>query len=267
MAKPKPAKPRRAKTNYAAPALEKGFDIIELLATTPEGLAPSEIAQGLGRSLSEIFRILVVMERRAWLTKNPETEKYSVGYRVLECGFRATPAQTLSTIAAPIMYELALAAQQSCHLAIIADTDILIILQQNSMGHSGFGVRLGGRCDVFSSCSGHVLLAHADQARLDRILGAARPMPAREAKDFRARLALVKARGFEIKPSSRHAGVNDISYPVFGFDGRVIGALTIPFLTVIDGTQTVDLEKARQMLEKAALKISRGLGWSERQTP
>jgi DNA-binding IclR family transcriptional regulator len=65
-----------------------------LLAGAPDGLAPSEIALRLGRSLSEIFRILVVMERRGWLHKNPSTDKYSVSYRVLEYGFRATPAQT-----------------------------------------------------------------------------------------------------------------------------------------------------------------------------
>ena len=59
----------------------------------------------------------------------------------------------------------------------------------------------------------------------------------------------------------RHVGVNDISYPVFGFDGRIRAALTIPFLTVIDGTQQVDTEIVREMLAAAALKISHGLGW------
>jgi len=55
--------------------------------------------------------------------------------------------------------------------------------------------------------------------------------------------------------------VHDISYPVFGFDGRVRAALTIPFLTVIDGTEKANLEQARKMLAAAAGQISRGLGW------
>ena len=83
---------RTAKTLYAAPALEKGFDIIELLAAAPDGLTSTEIAQRLKRSLSEIFRILVVMERRGWLLKNSESDRYSVSYHVLEHAFRATPA-------------------------------------------------------------------------------------------------------------------------------------------------------------------------------
>jgi DNA-binding IclR family transcriptional regulator len=263
MAMAKSKKPARAKAHYSAPALEKGFDIIELLARAPDGLAPSEIAQRLGRSLSEIFRILVVMERRGWLHKHPSTDKYSVSYRVLEYGFRATPAQALGVVAAPVMYELAAAAHQSCHMAVIADTAIIIVLQQESMTRSGFSVRLGRRCDVITSCSSHVLLAFSDAMAREKLLKTVKPLSGREMKEFLARLELVRKRGYEIKPSSRHVGVNDISYPVFGFDGHIRAALTMPFLTVIDGSQQVDIEGVRQLLAAAALKISQGLGWSE----
>ena len=121
---------RTAKTVYSAPALEKGFDIIELLAAAPDGLTSTEIAQRLKRSLSEIFRILVVMERRGWLHKNGETDRYSVSYHVLEHAFRATPAQGLSVLAAPIMYALALATEQSCHMAVISHASVIIVLSR-----------------------------------------------------------------------------------------------------------------------------------------
>jgi DNA-binding IclR family transcriptional regulator len=259
MQKAKPA--RAAKTLYSAPALEKGFDIIELLAAAPDGLTSTEIAQRLKRSLSEIFRILVVMERRGWLHKNSETDRYSVSYHVLEHAFRATPVQGLSVLAAPIMYALALATEQSCHMAVISQANIIIVLQQDSQGHSGFSVRLGDKCDTVNSCSSHVLLAFSDSATQDRLLAAAKPVTAAAYKKLRDRLKLVTRRGYESKPSSRHVGVHDISYPIFGSDGRIRAALTIPFLSVIDGTQRFDIEQARKMLADAVQKISRGLGW------
>ena len=260
MQKAKP--PRTAKTVYAAPALEKGFDIIELLAAAPDGLTSTEIAQRLKRSLSEIFRILVVMERRDWLHKNSETDRYSVSYHVLEHAFRATPAQGLSVVAAPVMYALTLATEQSCHMAVISQTSIIVVAQQDSPGHSGFGVRLGDKSNIVTSCSSHVLLAFSDEATQERLLATVRSQaPASEIKKLRERLKLVARRGYETKPSSRHVGVHDISYPVFGSDGRIRAALTIPFLSVIDGTQRADIEQARKMLADAAQKISRGLGW------
>jgi len=252
---------RTAKAVYSAPALEKGFDIIELLAAAPDGLTSTEIAQRLKRSLSEIFRILVVMERRGWLTKNADTDRYSVSYHVLEHAFRATPVQGLGVLAAPIMYGLALATEQSCHMAVISHANVIIVLQQDSPGHSGFGVRLGDNCNIVTSCSSHVLLAFSDSTTQERLLATVRATPATELKKLRDRLKLVARRGYETKPSSRHVGVHDMSYPVFGSDSRIRAALTIPFLSVIDGTQRADMEQARKMLADAAQKISRGLGW------
>ena len=253
--------PRAAKTVYSAPALEKGFDIIELLAAAPDGLRSTEIAQRLKRSLSEIFRILMVMERRDWLHKNNDTDRYSVSYHVLEHAFRATPVQGLGVLAAPVMYGLALATEQSCHMALISHANVIIVLQQDSPGHSGFGVRLGDKCNIATSCSSHVLLAFSDAATQEKLLATVPSIRAGELKKLRDRLRLVARRGYESKPSSRHVGVHDVSCPIFGSDGRIRAALTIPFLSVIDGTQRADLEQARAMLAEAAQKISRGLGW------
>jgi hypothetical protein len=56
---------------YTAPALEKGLDILERLSLSETGLSLSEIARDLGRSVSEIFRMLVVLEQRATPRKAP----------------------------------------------------------------------------------------------------------------------------------------------------------------------------------------------------
>jgi DNA-binding IclR family transcriptional regulator len=265
MAKPKPKrKPAKhsSKTLYSVPALEKGFDIVELLVATPDGLTSTEIAQRLGRSLSEIFRSVVVMERRGWLQKSAETDRYSVSYNVLERAFRGSPAQSLGMLAAPVMFRLALATEQSCHMAVISGTNIFLMLQQAFLGHSGFFVRLGDQCDIVRSCSSHVLLAFSDEATRERLLAVAGKTPAAELKQLRQRLKLVAARGYESKPSARHVGIHDVSYPIFGFDGGILAALTIPFLKVIDGTQKVDLEQAEKLLAAAALEISRDLGFA-----
>jgi DNA-binding IclR family transcriptional regulator len=167
-------KKKSAKTTYSAPALEKGFDIIELLATAPQGLTSTEIAQKLGRSLSEIFRILLVMERRKWLHKS-DADRYSVSYHVLETAFRATPVQALGAIAGPVMVELSHATVQSCHMVVLSDTHGLIVQQQDTPAHSGFAVRLGTQINPVRSASGRVLLAFSDVVTLERVIAAVRP--------------------------------------------------------------------------------------------
>ncbi|WP_121115657.1 IclR family transcriptional regulator [Croceibacterium ferulae] len=245
--------------SYSAPALEKGFDILELLADEQGGLTISEIAARLGRSISEVFRVIIVMERRLWLRKNPGNDRYSVTYRALDVAFRATPAQTLSQAAAPVMFDLAAATNQSCHLVVRAQDRGIVVHRQESPAAVGFAIRLGTSVDLAVSCSGHVLLAFAPAERRQQILiGLLGSGPA--LRSALKRLDTVRAQGFEMQPSARTNGVTDLSYPVFGFDGQLAAAMTIPFLAMIDGSQLTDLEQTGQALRDAAARLTAELG-------
>src|SRR5260370_42528703 len=48
---------------YRAPALDKGLDILELLAGEEEGLSQAEIAKALGRTPNEHYRMLERLAR------------------------------------------------------------------------------------------------------------------------------------------------------------------------------------------------------------
>ncbi len=243
---------------YAAPALEKAIDVIELLGTEPQGLTISEIAQRLGRSISELFRIIVVLDRRGWLHKDGASDRYRVTYRVLEIAHRATPAQELTHVATPLMHSLAAATVQSCHLVVVNGTRGLIVARQESPGQTGFAVRLGTEIDLLTSCSGHVLLSAMDEERRAALYPKGLP---RELLD---RLGEVRAKGYESIPSARMAGVSDMSCPIFGFDGHVVAALTIPFLAAIDDAPHVSQEEALAVLRSTATAISSALGWFDR---
>jgi DNA-binding IclR family transcriptional regulator len=244
--------------SYAAPALEKAIDVIELLSSEPQGLTISEIAQRLGRSISELFRIIVVLDRRGWLHKDGASDRYRVTYRVLELAHRATPAQELTHVAAPLMHSLAAATVQSCHLVVVNGTRGLIVARQESPGQTGFAVRLGTEIDLLTSCSGHVLLSKMDEERRAALYPRGLP------KGLVQRLEVVRANGYESIPSARMAGVSDMSCPVFGFDGHVVAALTIPFLAAIDDAPHVSYDQALEMLRATAMAISSALGWFDR---
>jgi len=234
--------------------LEKGFNVLELLARDKQGLTLSEIAAGIGLSLPEIFRIIVVMERRGWLRKSAG-DKYSVTPHVLHLAFRATSAEELSAIAIPQMRELCAASDQSCHLVIRNGDKGLVITRQQNPGPTGFHVRIGTEIDLKSTCSGHVLLAFAAEQR-----GSTHTPPAALEKSFAATLNAVRQRGYERMESARTLGVTDISYPIFDMHGDILAALTVPFLRFIDGSQIMSLDDTQALLERTAKGISAELG-------
>jgi DNA-binding IclR family transcriptional regulator len=253
--------PRLAAKKYSAPALSKGIEIVELLATVPAGLTISEIAARLERSMNEVFRIVIVMESHGWLRKDPETALYSATYHLLALALRATPARSLTSVAAPVMEALSIATNQACHLVVRSGGHgLLIQRQENASLQGGFALRAGANVDLVTSCSGHVLLAFAAPHLVDEIhRQLPRPLKWPMAKLERT-LARVRRRGYELQASQRTAGVTDVSFPIFGFDNQVVAALTVPYLALIDDSAPTTLKQTRGLLEKAARKISQQLG-------
>src|SRR5260370_39333624 len=65
-----PTKRAEIAPRYPTPALEKGLDILELLVNHPMGLTKSEVARSLARTVSEIFRMLVCLEERGYISQS-----------------------------------------------------------------------------------------------------------------------------------------------------------------------------------------------------
>lgn len=249
---------RERKTTYAAPALDKAFAIIELLASNPQGLLASEMAAALGRSLGELFRILVVMEEAGYLLKRPSDDRYVVTYKFLDVAYRATPARRLTTVAIPEMQALARATDQSCHLVVLKDTDGLVLAREENPGVRGFALRLGASIDPVRSCSGRVILAFSPTQTLDRVCD--RVGGEIDRRILVPELEAVRAAGGDMRPSAVVRGVTDISAPIFGFGGEVMAALTIPFLEQEDGSDRSTAIEARRLLHAATARISEALG-------
>src|ERR1700746_224838 len=88
---------RDVKRYYPTPALEKGLDILELFAGTPEGLTVSEAARRLNRTVSEIFRMILCLEQRGYLAQSPNKERYHLTLRLFRLAQEHPPTKRLVT--------------------------------------------------------------------------------------------------------------------------------------------------------------------------
>lgn len=251
------------KGTYAAPAIQKAFEVLEMLSTHSEGALVSEIASHLHRSVGELFRIVIVLEQLGYLQKSAQSDRYVVAYKLLDLAYRATPAQNLVGAAMPHMRNLALESGQSCHLVVPNGAAGLVIAREENPGMRGFSLRLGASIDMIKSCSGQVLLAFLDPDSASQLIELAQTERDEkiDREGLRGRLDIIREHGYDRRKSPITYGVTDISYPVFGFDGKVAAALTIPFLELIDGSQKVNFEAGQLMLKHAAAEVSAVLGF------
>jgi DNA-binding IclR family transcriptional regulator len=254
-----------ARPAYSAPALEKGLDILELLSRSEAGLSLSEIARALERSVSEIFRMLVVLQSRGYIAQDGGTDRYSLTSLLFEIAHRTPLIRRLTSTAAPRMRELAQQTNQSVHLAVLADDSVLIAGQVDPPARHVMSVRLGTRVDVWRASSGRVMMAFADEADLAAMLArAALPAETTEA-GIRADLRAIRGRGYEVVDSFVIKGVVNISAPIIDHTGHAIAALTVPHIERFGDVVTF-AECCRATIETAS-QLTRALGGGVGEVP
>jgi DNA-binding IclR family transcriptional regulator len=250
--------PDEPTTKYTAPALEKGLDIIEHLSNFESGLSQSEIARDLKRSVSEIFRMLVVLQARGYIAQDPATDRYVLTTLLFEIAHRTPLIRRLTTAATPLMRDLAHAINQSVHLAVLTDDSVLIAGQVDPPARHVMSVRLGTRVDVWRASSGRVMMAFSGEAELVEMFRRA-PLPESMAEAaIREDLQAIRRRGHEIVDSFMIKGVVNISAPIIDHTGQAIAALTVPHIQRLhDKVSFTDC--CRGVIDTAA-RLTRSLG-------
>ncbi len=222
---------KSAKTlTYATPALDKGLDIIELLAHQAAGLTKTQLARELNRTVSEIFRMLLCLERRGYIAQ-VEEERYSLTLKMFKLVQEHPPTERLIVDALPVMSRLAHDTLQSCHLGVLEGGHVVIVAQVNAPTNVGFFVKLGSTVDIMEAGSGYVILAHQVVAQRERTLAEwSRETGKRAPRDLEMHLERIRKAGYEKRASYLVKGVVNISFPIFDDRGSSLGALTVPHI-------------------------------------
>lgn len=250
-----------ANAKYRAPALEKGLDILCLLAGERMPMTVSNICERLERSQGEIFRMVQVLQTRGFIDKDPRSDGYFLTDLLFSMAMRLPVTQDLLEVAMPMMRNLAADIGQSCHLALHARGDMVIVARVESMEQLGFSVRVGHRLAITQAVSGVTLFAFQPEDVRARWLSMIEPKPTRvEIERFIASADAARKRGHARAASTFVMGITDISAPIIQGD-RAAAALTVPYIktTYSRGSLATVIEKLKATAQRVSEQLSAGV--------
>jgi DNA-binding IclR family transcriptional regulator len=262
----RPPKPdqRRAGGSYSAPALEKGLDILEQLAHGGQGQSLLQLASSLGRSASEIYRMLEVLVDRGYLKRR--NSGFTLTLKLFELGMQSLPMRDLSQIAAVQMHEVAQRTRQSLHLSMHQDQRLIVVACVHTPEPLGFSVRLGSHFSFRPDrTSARVLTAFAPPEIAAWMIEEMQRNSAPEKLNLRSlklKLETIRRRGYEQSKSDTVPGITDTAFPIFdNVHPGAIASLNMPYLKQRDATMT--LVQAREVLQTAAQSITDQMGGAD----
>jgi len=239
-------------SRYRAPALEKGLDVIELLAAEKSPLNLAAISHRLGRSTGELFRMLQVLEFKGFITTAENGAGYMLTNKLFALAMAQAPVRSLVEAALPIMRRLAQDIGQSAHLAVASEDQIVVITRVERPGDLGFSVRIGYRREIAIATSGLVLFAYQNEDIRRLWLKRCR-LKGDVADSFVEQANIVRARGYHEAASHFARGIVDLSAPILRGD-VAIAALTVPF--VHSSPLPLEMPQAVEFVRAAAKQIS-----------
>lgn len=242
---------------YRAPALDKGLDILELLASVDGGLTQAEISKRLNRSPNEFYRMLDRLVRRGYVTRI-DGDRYSLTLKLFGLAQLHAPVRRLASYATPLMRDLAQRSKQANQLAVFDRGSAVVIAQQEAPDYWGISIRVGSHISLFDTGSGHILLAFRTPEEREMMIAehARSKDEISLGPEFYARLDQIRERGYEMMASAQTAGVYNLSAPILGPDGRGIAALTIPYIALVNAPSAPDITETISLLRGAATQLS-----------
>ncbi|MFN4057881.1 MAG: IclR family transcriptional regulator [Roseinatronobacter sp.] len=243
---------------YRAPALDKGLDILELLAGQSGGMTRAEIVRAMGRSPSEIYRMLERLVARSYVTRSLEGDRYALSMKLFLMVNAHPPVRRLTAQAQPLMDIFARRALQSVHLVVPENSSAIVVAQASPPSNWEFRLRVGAQLNLLTTGSGQTLLAFQDPAQRAEMLANLPTDPAQIDTTLWGKLDTIRATGYRMAPSLQLVGVVDMSVPLRGPDGHAFAVLTCPFVEHVGlfRDQALDIETCLAQLQELANSLA-----------
>ncbi|SEP00308.1 IclR family transcriptional regulator [Amycolatopsis saalfeldensis] len=241
--------------------LRRDLDLLEALASEEGqragGLGVVRLAQLTGREKSQVSRALKALAEEGVVERDPDTLEYRMGRRLFSLVAR-TVEDRLARAAEPVMRALSADLEETVHLCVLRDQEVLTLLSVS--GHS-FRVHgwEGRGVPADRTSAGRVLLLDATPDELYVRFPSQDGLPALWAKIQDAR-----AHGFARVEEEFEPGLSGVSAPIRDFRGRVVAALNVsaPHPRIAASLSAAGLATAA-----AAATVSDHLGWAAGPSP
>lgn len=218
---------------YKVHSLERGLDLIELMAEGSPEKSLTELSRLAGFNMTTTHRILDALKSRGYVQQNLATSEYKLSLKLFELGNQVMRHVNLREEALPILKALANTTGETAYL-IILDGDEPLCLERID-GHHYVKVlflQVGGRMPLHIGAGPRVLFAHLPETEINRIIKTKRltrwtPRSITNSAVLREDLRKIRNQGYALSLEEVTEGAAALGCPVRNWEGQVVATISI----------------------------------------
>ena len=243
-------------------SVNNALAVLESFSVERPELGVTELSQALGLGKSTVHRLLTSLAARGYVRKNPQTERYCLGFKAFEVGSLAAGRGAIREIVAPFLRSLMLASKETVHLGVLDEGDVVYIDKIESDQPLQMYSRIGRRAPLHCTALGKALLAWEPKESVERFLRrrlrAYTPSTRTDPDLLRQELAKIRASRHALDEEEFAVGLKCVAAPLFDHTRRAVASLGIagPAVRLSDER----LPRLTSLVREAAGGASRALG-------
>ncbi|KAE9629385.1 IclR family transcriptional regulator [Parasedimentitalea maritima] len=236
----------------------KALEILDAVAAKSRPVRFGELLAESPHPKATLYRFLQTLTNQEMLHYDSDQQTYSLGLRLVRMAHSAWSQSSLSSVAAPILDELAAAANETIHLAQMENGQVLFVDKRRASALFETLAQTGRVAPAHSTGVGKAILAFMSPERLERALKQQAfvkytPNTHDNVESLKAEFVQIRAEGLAYDREEHEQGIISIAAPILLGNGKVVGAVSIASSTSRHSPES--LQTFREALLDATARI------------
>jgi DNA-binding IclR family transcriptional regulator len=251
-----------ALARHRIPVIDRMIEVLFLLERQPNGASIRDLVQQLKLPRTTVYRILNTLQLHDIVRRSADGT-YRLGSRLLTLAARAVNEgkdYDLAALSLPHLRRLAHETGEGCKVSIIDGNEVLVIAAVDGQREYALTVVPGQRLPLHAGAASKVLLAGLPADELARRFASPlvryTPKTQMDSRKLNAELVRIRRDGWAHDPGEYAPSINAFAAPIPDRSGKVIGAVSVPYLA---GSDAAHMEKIRVAVISTAGAIAADL--------
>lgn len=251
-----------ALARHRIPVIDRMMDVLAMLERRASGATIRDLVHQLALPRTTVYRILNTLQFHD-MVRRTANGGYRLGPRLMALASRAvsdTHDYDLAAIAQPHLDRLAADTGEGCKVSILDGDGIVVVAAANGKREYALTVVPGQRLPIHAGAASKILFATLPKTELASRLGNEferfTPKTLADSKKLAVELARVRRQGWAHDKGEYSQSIHAFAAPIADRNGRVVAALSLPFLA---GAKPLHVEKLRLAAIAAARSIEADL--------
>ncbi len=241
---------------YRAPAVQRAFRLLRLVAESKKGLGTSELAKYLGLSKSSTHGLIRALVQTGALSESPRRKTYFLGPALVELAFKSWNYFQVREQSQPLLEALRDRIGEAVFLGVLSRYRGIIVAAAEASHPLNISAPPGTTIPLLAGAVGKVFLAQlSDEEVLDRLGQQALPRFTDRSivsrKEYLAELSYVRRNGYALDNEEYLPGVKAVAVSLGNLRGLPLAIWVVGFSgTLTDERIPVIVEQTLAAAEK-----------------